>query len=48
MLLNYRRSTVSKKIKLNVDELIIVWAAISYDEPEEVYFLEEKENSIVY
>ncbi len=37
-----------KKTKFNGNKKILVWAAISFDGPEELYFLEENENREVY
>ncbi len=37
-----------KKTKLNGNKKILVWAAISYDGPEQLYFMEETENTEFY
>jgi hypothetical protein len=37
-----------KKTKFNGNKKILVWTAISYDGPEQLYFVEETENREVY
>ncbi len=37
-----------KKTKFNGKKKILVWAAISYDGPEQLYFMEETESKEVY
>ncbi len=37
-----------KKTKYNENKKILVWAAISYDGPEQLYFVEETESREVY
>jgi hypothetical protein len=37
-----------KKTKFHGGKQILIWAAISWDEPEQLFFIEDKENTDVY
>ena len=44
----YRKNTLQKNTRFKGNKKLFVWAAISFDGPEQLYFIEGKENTDCY
>ncbi len=45
---NRNRNTRSRNRKFHTGKRILIWTAISWDGPEQLFFIEDKENKDVY